>query len=77
MSEAHDIPLAEAVAQCEELVASGATVYFKYTCAGCGERRMFDVPNTVYRTARCEDCGHVTDLEEQGVGYMLVLGGRR
>jgi hypothetical protein len=70
-----DLSIEEAAAQADPLIRDGATVFFKFTCASCGSRQMFDVPNTVYREGGCEECGHVTDLNISGCGYMLVLGG--
>jgi hypothetical protein len=44
-----------------EYAAKGITahVYFKATCPKCGERPMFNEPNTCYDTMECCDCGHV------------------
>jgi hypothetical protein len=64
-------PFNEVVAQAEALIARGATVYFKFTCSGCGSRQMFDIPNTVYKTGSCEECGAITNIEETGCGFLM------
>jgi hypothetical protein len=29
-----------------------------------------DVPNVFYKTGRCEECGHITNIKEDGCNYM-------
>lgn len=74
MTEYTDHPFYEVVAKADELIAAGATVWFKFTCANCGSRQTFDVPNTAYKSGRCEECDHVTNVEEQGMNYLLHFG---
>jgi len=53
---------------------TGATAYQQFNCAKCGVKQTMDIPNTFYRTGKCEGCGHVTDIEKDGCNYMLILG---
>jgi DNA-directed RNA polymerase subunit RPC12/RpoP len=63
------------------LIKTGSTVHFKWSCMGCGARQTFEEANKLYKTGRCEECGHVTDLfsAEARVNYLViaVLGGSR
>ena len=70
-----DFPFDEVVQRADELIRGGAKVYFKFTCEGCGARQTFDVPNVAYKTGKCEECGHITDIERNGMNYVLVYGG--
>lgn len=74
MPEYQDYPFDEVIAKADEMIAKGANVFFKFTCSGCGARQTFDVPNTAYETGRCEECGTVTNIREQGMNYMLHFG---
>jgi len=64
----------------DELIWSGATIHFKWTCAKCGARQTFEEANKFYKSGRCEECSSVTDLFHHStqVGYLLVmeLGGK-
>ena len=39
-----DFPLAEIIPVTDKLIQSGCTIFFKWTCAGCGVRQTFDTP---------------------------------
>lgn len=64
----------------DDLIRSGAAVYFKFTCAKCGARQTFEDQNKFYKSGRCEECSHITDLfhRDAQVNYLLVmeLGGK-
>jgi hypothetical protein len=73
-----DLPFTDLAAAVDQAIERhGGTqrcqVYVKFTCASCGARQTFDVPNTLYTSGRCEECGSVTSLEERGGGFLLVL----
>jgi len=53
--------------------SQGRLCYQKYTCAGCGQRLMIEKPNVFYKTAKCEECSHLTDIEKQGCNYLLEM----
>ena len=50
---------------------SKARVYFKFTCAHCGERCTFSEPNKLYEEGECGSCGKTTTVND--AGFMLAL----
>jgi acetone carboxylase gamma subunit len=72
-----DFPLRDCYNTASKLVDEGHTVYQKFTCGKCGERQTIDDPNAFYTSGKCEECGHVTDIEKAGCNYLLVMGKRR
>jgi hypothetical protein len=62
----------EIAKEVEELVATGATVFQKFTCEACLARETMPDPNVLYKAGRCDECGHITNLELRGCGFMLV-----
>jgi hypothetical protein len=72
MPEYQDFPIAELIPVTDKLIGAGCTVFFKWTCGGCGARQTFDTPNVLYTRGKCEECDHVTDLRESGCNYLLV-----
>lgn len=63
----------------EIAIRYGDTVFFKFTCVGCGTRQTFTDPNKFYFSGKCELCGIVTDLANDAradVNYMrITIGG--
>ena len=61
----------------EALIQQGIDVYFKYTCAKCGERCTFEEMGHLYKQGRCEACGHLTntDSAEAKLNFMAVAKG--
>jgi hypothetical protein len=45
-----DQPFDVTLQRMEELIQRGAVVFVKWTCPGCGERCMSDVPNSICAT---------------------------
>jgi hypothetical protein len=43
-----------------------AEVFFKFTCAHCGERCMLSEPNRLYETGICCVCGNETTIDKGG-----------
>lgn len=72
-----DIPWDDLLEQANAAIAGGATVYQKFTCAGCGARQTIESANVFHRAGQCEECGHITDLVRAGGGMMVhfVIGG--
>ncbi len=68
-----DYPLDEIQARANAAMENfpNADVYFKFTCAACGSRQTFDVPNTLYTTGTCEECGYVTTLVSAGFDMII------
>jgi hypothetical protein len=71
-SESLNHPFYEVYEQAKEFIEIGATVYFKFTCDSCGARQTFEDKNTLYKLGKCEECGHITNVEETGCGFLLI-----
>lgn len=74
--ETIDFPFFEVVAEADRRIAMGATIYQKFTCAGCGARLTIETPNVFHRTGSCDGCNVITNIEQRGCNYMLVMGRR-
>lgn len=74
-----DKPLAELLLMMDGLIEhhgeDHVKVYQKFTCSGCGARQTMDVPNTIFLTGKCEECGDVTDCQERGGGLAVWFVG--
>ena len=49
-----------------------ASVHFKWTCTGCGERVMFREPNTLYERGECNACGLDQPVTQGGFALLLI-----
>jgi ribosomal protein S27E len=67
-----DYPLDEIVEKANTALKTGALVFFKWTCKGCGVRQTFERANTLYTEGQCEECGTITSLKERGCNFMLA-----
>lgn len=67
-------PFYECVAEAEKHMRTGADVYQQFNCSGCGRKQTMDVANTFHKLGRCEECGHITNIEADGCNYMLTFG---
>ena len=77
MSEHREYGYDEIVEMAAPLVESGAEVHFKWTCENCGERPLFQEPNTIYHAGECCECGHVTDpIRSYGLMVAFTIGKR-
>ena len=68
----NDHPFYEVAAEAARHVANGATVFQKWTCAGCGARLTLEEPNKFHLTGTCDLCPAVTNIEAQGCNYLLI-----
>jgi DNA-directed RNA polymerase subunit RPC12/RpoP len=64
-------PFKKVVKALEEKLAQGWDFYLQFNCANCGTKQTIDTPNIIYKTGRCEECGHITNIEHDGCNYML------
>lgn len=64
------------MAQAAEVIALGGQVLQKFSCQDCGSRQTMSLPNQFYQHGKCEACGFVTDLEEQGCGFIAVFSSK-
>ena len=51
----------------------GSTVFFKWTCGGCGERVAADQDNTLHTSYLHTDCGYETRTVDGDLGFALLL----
>lgn len=72
MNHKDDGPFYEIAAEIEQLVGLGATCFQRFTCEACLARETMPDPNVLYKAGRCDECGHITNLELRGCGFMLV-----
>jgi hypothetical protein len=73
LSKPLDIPWDDLLRQAQAAIGKGATVFQKFTCAGCGARQTICSANIFHRAGQCEECQHVTDLVAAGGGFMATF----
>jgi hypothetical protein len=76
MKKTLDHPFNRVVMDAGKLIAEGATVYQKYTCAGCGARLGMEEPNVFHTRGTCDQCDAITDIRKNGCNYMAVWGSK-
>jgi len=77
MRKSLDYPFDDVVKNASAKIREGATVYQKFTCAGCGRRLGMDEPNVFHTSGTCDNCDAVTDIRKRGCNFMAVLTGER
>lgn len=70
-------PLHQVAAEAEEDMNRGATVFQQFLCGNCGVKQTIGTPNQFFTQGKCEECGHVTDLDITGCNYMAVYTNAR
>ena len=70
-------PLTQVREAVQRLAQSGAAGFQIAKCAGCGNRMVNNVANTVVERVTCGKCGHVTSLEDCGSGFTVILPFKR
>jgi hypothetical protein len=68
-----DFPFWEAVSRAAGLIMKGATVHQTFTCSTCHVRLTIDAENQFVRTASCEQCGKVTNIEARGCNFIAEV----
>lgn len=68
----NDYPIEECVKTADRLIAKGAKVFQKWTCAHCGARETMNEPNVFFKSGKCEDCGKLTNIEKRGCNYLVI-----
>jgi len=68
-----DFPFDEIAKAVEDHAKQGALCFQKWSCAHCKARQTMSLPNVLYRQGKCEECGKITQIDEQGCNYMLML----
>lgn len=69
-------PWNDVLEQANELAKTGADVYQQFNCEHCGTKQTMSRPNSFHRTGICEECGKITNIEKNGMNFMLHIGGR-
>jgi hypothetical protein len=68
-----DFPFWDVAHQAARLIVQGATVRQKFTCVGCRSRLTAEVANQLFKTATCQACGVVTDIEARGCNFLVEM----
>lgn len=66
-------PFDEVIDACRKRMGEGWEIHLQFNCAKCGLKQTFAEPNFLSKTGKCEACGHVTSLEDDGCNYMAML----
>ena len=67
-------PWDDCVASLDKRRADGFDFFQQFNCAKCGTKQTMPDANILYKTGKCEECGHVTDIRRDGMNYMLSKG---
>jgi hypothetical protein len=65
-----DKPIKVIAAMADEQIGKGFTIWQKWTCLHCGSRQTMDVPNVLYTSGKCQNCGVVSAISE--CGFMMA-----
>lgn len=66
-------PWAKVLENANKKIKLGFTVHQQFNCSNCGAKQTMEKPNVFYKTGRCEQCGHVTDIERDGMNFMAMI----
>ena len=75
MVKYNNYPLEECEEAALKLIANGATVHQKFTCAGCGARLTMPTPNVFFTEGDCDKCEAITDIAKDGCNYLAIAAG--
>jgi hypothetical protein len=67
-------PFYDCMKAADQHIAKGAKIYQQFNCAGCGVKQTMDEANVFHKLGKCEECGHITNIERDGCNYMLTFG---
>ena len=70
-------PWNEIVASVGPLIEKGMHIHQQFNCEKCGAKQTMDVPDTLYTSGTCEECGHETNIVKNGCNYMVHAEGAR
>jgi len=71
---ATDFPFMDVYNKAKKLADTGAKVYQKFTCDGCGSRLTIEEPNVFHELGTCDKCPTVTDIKKKGCNFMYIMG---
>lgn len=64
-------PWQEILDACDELAGQGVDCFQQFNCEKCGAKQTIDTPNSFHRSGICEECNHETNIEKNGMNYMI------
>ena len=69
-------PFAECAKRADQIIRASpaANVYQQWICAHCGVKQTMPDANKFYTFGRCEECGKQTDIQRDGMNYMITTG---
>lgn len=65
-------PFKDVVANARQKMAEGWTIHLQFNCAKCGVKQTFGEENYISATGRCEECGHITSLLDDGCNLLIM-----
>jgi transcription elongation factor Elf1 len=66
-------PFYEVADEAHRAVKNGATVHQQFNCSHCGTKQTVETPNVFHKLGLCEECGHTTNIEQDGCNFMCIL----
>jgi hypothetical protein len=69
-------PFRETVDKAHELIrrsTGNVEIHQQWVCAGCGSKQTMEHPNTFFTQGICEECNRLTDIEQDGCNYAIVV----
>ena len=68
-----DYPLDEIEKSFKRHRLHGGVCFQKFTCSGCHRRLTVSEPFKIYTQGTCDNCNAVTNIEEQGCNFIMIL----
>jgi hypothetical protein len=53
-------------------MAEGWDIHQQFTCSGCGVKQTMGDKNRFFTEGKCEECGHITDIQRNGCNFMAM-----
>jgi hypothetical protein len=67
------LPYKECTEAAQEFAKKGVLIRQRWVCAGCGAEVLANRFNYWTENGHHEDCGHITNLVEQGCGFIVFM----
>lgn len=69
-------PFNDVIETAHQRMLEGWVVHLQFNCAKCGVKQTFAEENYLSASGRCEECGHITSLKNDGCNLLVMRGGR-
>jgi hypothetical protein len=69
-------PFYDVAKNAQSKIAEGWETYQQFNCAHCGAKQTMPDANVFHKKGKCEECGHVTDIERDGCNFMATFDRR-